>query len=177
MLFPRMYDGKYAGAYKDWTGMKGKPVTVTTAVDQNGNPYPGNQQTRIKPTFLENLQFFFNYQLNHMYWRYFLWNFAGRQNDIQGNGEVTHGNWISGIPFYRQSPPRRPVAASRTPRQGQQGTQRVLYAAASARYNRNRLAVIHFKAWHRAILGGCIPLLHDRNSHRALPEPDTQPAP
>lgn len=99
MLFPRMYDGKYAGAYKDWTGMKGKPVTVTTAVDQNGNPYPGNQQTRIKPTFLENLQFFFNYQLNHMYWRYFLWNFAGRQNDIQGNGEVTHGNWISGIPF------------------------------------------------------------------------------
>ena len=46
-----------------------------------------------------SLQFFFNYQLNHMYWRYFLWNFAGRQNDIQGNGEVTHGNWISGIPF------------------------------------------------------------------------------
>ncbi len=47
----------------------------------------------------ESLRFFLVYQLNHMYWRYFMWNFAGRQNDIQGNGEVNHGNWISGIPF------------------------------------------------------------------------------
>jgi hypothetical protein len=97
MLFPRMYDSKYAQAYKDWTGMTGTPVQVNTYVDQNGNPY-GSPQTKIKPTFMENLQYFFNYQLNHMYWRYFMWNFAGRQNDIQGNGEVTHGNWISGIP-------------------------------------------------------------------------------
>ena len=54
---------------------------------------------RIKPTFGESMRFFLVYQLNHMYWRYFMWNFAGRQNDIQGNGEVNHGNWISGIPF------------------------------------------------------------------------------
>lgn len=58
------------------------------------------QQTmQLKPTMAENLDFFLVYQLNHMYWRYFMWNFAGRQNDIQGNGEVNRGNWISGIPF------------------------------------------------------------------------------
>ncbi len=100
MLFPRMYDGKFANVYRDWTGMTGKEVTVTPYLDINGNPYPGaGVQTKIKPTFAENLRFFFNYQLNHMYWRYFMWNFTGRQNDIQGNGEITHGNWISGIPF------------------------------------------------------------------------------
>ena len=53
----------------------------------------------MKPTFAENLRFFFSYQLNFMYWRYFMWNFSGRQNDIQGNGEVLNGNWITGIPF------------------------------------------------------------------------------
>ena len=49
------------------------------------------------PTQLENFSFFMNYQVNHMYWRYFLWNFVGRQNDIQGNGEKEHGNWLTGI--------------------------------------------------------------------------------
>ena len=98
MLFPRMYSGSHAAAYRDWTGMKGKPVTVTTYIDENGNPL-STGETKIKPTFAENLRFFFTYQLNHMYWRYFMWNFAGRQNDIQGNGDVSHCNWISGIPF------------------------------------------------------------------------------
>ena len=51
------------------------------------------------PTQWENIKFFFSYQLNWMYWRYFMWNFAGRQNDIQGSGEIEHGNWITGIPF------------------------------------------------------------------------------
>ena len=52
------------------------------------------------PSQLDNLKFFFSYQVNFMYWRYFLWNFAGRQNDIQGNGEIEHGNWLTGIkPF------------------------------------------------------------------------------
>lgn len=50
-------------------------------------------------SFSDNLRYFVNYQLNHMYWRYFMWNFAGRQNDLQGNGEPHRGNWISGIPF------------------------------------------------------------------------------
>ena len=53
-----------------------------------------------KASMLDNLRYFLNYQLNHMYWRYFMWNFAGRQNDIQGNGEPQFGNWISGIPAW-----------------------------------------------------------------------------
>ena len=97
MLFPRMYSGAHAAAYKDWTGMTGVPVDATVVVDNNGTPL--STTPKIKPTFMENMRFFFAYQLNHMYWRYFMWNFAGRQNDIQGNGEVNHGNWISGIPF------------------------------------------------------------------------------
>ena len=70
---------------------------ITTAVDGDGNSVA---QTAVwKPGFGVNLRYFVNYQLNHMYWRYFMWNFAGRQNDIQGNGEPHLGNWISGIPF------------------------------------------------------------------------------
>ena len=97
MLFPRMYSGQHAREYKEWVGMKGKQVNVTSYVDENGNAL--GMDTKVKPTFLENLQFFLDYQLSYMYWRYFMWNFAGRQNDIQGNGEITQGNWISGIPF------------------------------------------------------------------------------
>ena len=71
--------------------------TVTTAIDtQTGAPV--EQKSVWKPDFGTNLRFFVNYQLNHMYWRYFMWNFAGRQNDLQGNGEPHLGNWISGIP-------------------------------------------------------------------------------
>ena len=52
-----------------------------------------------KPTFFANLYYFFTYQVDYMYLRYFLWNFVGRQDDIQGNYDILHGNWISGIPF------------------------------------------------------------------------------
>ena len=51
------------------------------------------------PSQLDNIRFFLSYQCNFMYWRYFMWNFCGRQNDIQGNGEAEHGNWITGISF------------------------------------------------------------------------------
>lgn len=103
MFFPRMYSskGSHIVAYKEWTNFKDLPskrVKVTSAIDKNGNPL-GRQEEKIKPSFADNMKFFFTYQLNHMYWRYFMWNFAGRQNDIQGNGEVNHGNWISGISF------------------------------------------------------------------------------
>ncbi|MBD5347039.1 MAG: DUF2723 domain-containing protein [Bacteroides sp.] len=99
MLFPRIYSNsdRHPEGYRDWAGYKGSPVEATIYVDANGEPI--QKQLKNKPTFAENLSFFINYQLNHMYWRYFMWNFAGRQNDIQGNGEVNHGNWISGIPF------------------------------------------------------------------------------
>jgi hypothetical protein len=92
MLFPRMHRSKeqHIEAYKEWGQVKGTPVRITIA---------NEQKTVIKPTFVENLRFFFSYQLNFMYWRYFLWNFSGRQNDIQGYGNIMHGNWITGIKF------------------------------------------------------------------------------
>ncbi|MDE6370166.1 MAG: DUF2723 domain-containing protein [Duncaniella sp.] len=98
MLFPRIYSGAHTKDYSNWIGgLKGTPVRATQYVDQDGNTL--QTVDKIKPTFGESLRFFLVYQLNHMYWRYFMWNFAGRQNDIQGNGEVNYGNWISGIPF------------------------------------------------------------------------------
>ena len=91
MLFPRMYDAGHAGAYESWMGgVSGTEVPY----DRCGEPM------MIKvPSQFENIRFFLSYQCNFMYWRYFMWNFAGRQNDIQGNGELEHGNWITGIPF------------------------------------------------------------------------------
>ena len=97
MLFPRIHDEKHAQEYIDWIGMQGTQVEATTQLDANGNPT--SHDTKTKPTMGENLRFFVDYQLNYMYWRYFMWNFAGRQNDIQGMGEITHGNWISGFSF------------------------------------------------------------------------------
>ena len=93
MLFPRMYssDPEHIKAYDRWAGgIKGKQVTYDQC---------GELLTLTIPTQWDNIKFFFNYQLNFMYWRYFMWNFAGRQNDIQGQGEIEHGNWITGIPF------------------------------------------------------------------------------
>ena len=73
MLFPRMHSSRHARAYEQWMGgVEG-------------------------PTMKENIGFFVSYQLYYMYIRYFLWNFVGRQNDIPGNGETEHGNWITGI--------------------------------------------------------------------------------
>ncbi|MBR5725276.1 MAG: DUF2723 domain-containing protein, partial [Muribaculaceae bacterium] len=97
MLFPRIHDDKHAQEYIDWLGMRGTEVQATTRLDASGNPIA--TETKLKPTMGENLRFFFDYQLNYMYWRYFMWNFSGRQNDIQGMGEITHGNWISGYSF------------------------------------------------------------------------------
>ena len=70
---------------------------IATHIAPNGTPYAYDYVW--KPGFADNIRYFFNYQFNHMYWRYFMWNFAGRQNDLQGNGEPHLGNWISGIPF------------------------------------------------------------------------------
>jgi hypothetical protein len=91
-IFPRMYSKEHADAYKQWTNFKGKRVRYK---EMDGGPY----SIMIVPTFMENLKFFFSYQVNFMYWRYFLWNFAGRQNEIQGYGEIANGNWMTGIKF------------------------------------------------------------------------------
>lgn len=85
MLFPRMHS--YSGnpgfsnhltGYRMWGGVANEKKV---------------------PTMLENIRFLFSYQINYMYWRYFMWNFSGRQNDLQGDGGITKGNWITGIPF------------------------------------------------------------------------------
>ncbi len=89
-LFPRMFSSRkdHIQEYENWGKVKkDKPIAL------------GNGEVRYKPGFAANLRFFFRYQVVHMYWRYFMWNFAGRQNDIQGHGGILHGNWISGIPF------------------------------------------------------------------------------
>ena len=91
MLFPRMWDSNHAQDYESWMG----------GVDGTEVPYDrcGEQMTVKMPSQIDNIKFFLSYQCNFMYWRYFMWNFAGRQNDMQGNGEPEHGNWITGISF------------------------------------------------------------------------------
>ena len=100
MLFPRMHSVDHANwpagnttvnLYDNWVGgIKGREAMVNV----------GGQRQKVKvPTQMDNIKFFINYQANLMYWRYFMWNFVGRQNDIQGHGELEHGNWITGINF------------------------------------------------------------------------------
>ena len=94
MLFPRMYssDPDHKREYISWCGgIKGHTYSYNL----------GGQNIKVTvPTQAENLRFFFRYQVNFMYWRYFLWNFAGRQNDTQNQfGELENGNWITGFKF------------------------------------------------------------------------------
>ncbi len=92
-VFPRMYSplSDHVTVYKEWLPVKGKPVEVTNQA--------GEKRIEYVPTFGENLRFMLSYQVGYMYLRYFMWNFAGRQNDIQGNGGPLNGAWISGIKF------------------------------------------------------------------------------
>ena len=86
-ILPRMYStARGEGAYIEWVGRPRGPVFYV-----NGQPVQ-------RPSFGQNLSFMFRYQLGHMYLRYFMWNFSGRQNDIQGHGDFRYGNWITGIP-------------------------------------------------------------------------------
>ncbi len=90
-VFPRMYSSQssHISAYKNWASIKGRKMKT----------HRPDIKEVVMPTFGENLTFFFKYQLGHMYFRYFMWNFAGRQNNIQGHGSPFEGNWITGIPF------------------------------------------------------------------------------
>lgn len=94
-IFPRMWspdNGRgHPEGYKSWANVKGTPIQVQGP--------SGKVETIYKPTFSENLKFFTKYQVSFMYFRYFMWNFAGRQNDSQGFGNPVDGNWISGINF------------------------------------------------------------------------------
>jgi hypothetical protein len=92
-FFPRMWSSSSQGhvrEYERWGNVTGRQVRVTR---------DGETEIIIRPTFGENLRFFIRYQIWHMYGRYFMWNFVGRQNDIQGHGELLRGNWLSGINF------------------------------------------------------------------------------
>ena len=92
MLFPRMWSAGHTAQYQQWMGdITMNNVTFSTP---EGYEVPGQM-----PSQLDNLKFFLSYQVNFMYWRYFMWNFAGRQNDLKGMGELEHGNWITGFPF------------------------------------------------------------------------------
>jgi hypothetical protein len=96
-IFPRMWSSDesldHPAQYKSWANIKGKKVTYT-------DPQSGESVTDTVPTFWENLKFLANYQVGHMYLRYFMWNFVGKQNDIQNtDGNAIEGNWYSGINF------------------------------------------------------------------------------
>ena len=96
MLFPRMHSGGHASHYQQWMGditMHDVDATWTTSA---GEKMSGEGQM---PSQWDNIRFFTSYQVNFMYWRYFMWNFAGRQNDIQGHGNPDNGNWITGFSF------------------------------------------------------------------------------
>jgi len=86
-LFPRLWSasGSHIQGYKSWGQVTGHKKRM-----QDGTLV-------TLPTFGENLRYFFSYQVNFMYWRYFLWNFVGRQNDVQSSGNILDGNWLSGI--------------------------------------------------------------------------------
>jgi hypothetical protein len=105
-LFPRMYSPKedHIREYKSWSNYQGdrsKPIRSESRSGEIQVDYP--------PSFGENMQFFFKYQLGWMYWRYFLWNFAGRQNDIQGHGDVITGNWLTGIDLLGRTTTGKPT--------------------------------------------------------------------
>ena len=90
-FFPRMYfkgDSRRTKGYQNWSGYNPNRKVSRSEIGEDGRPIP---------SFGENLSFFVSYQVNWMYWRYFMWNFAGRQNDIQGHGDEMRGNWISGF--------------------------------------------------------------------------------
>ncbi len=93
-IFPRMYSSKpsHIKIYKQYGDITGIPIEVQKD--------DGTTEIRMKPTFGENLRFFFTYQLGHMYFRYFMWNFSGRQNDIESQGEIEDGNWITGFNWF-----------------------------------------------------------------------------
>ncbi|MBA4321654.1 MAG: hypothetical protein C0408_02435 [Odoribacter sp.] len=95
-IFPRMYsaDPDHESAYKYWGKVSGRKFAVDS---------PSGKKTIVCPTFGENLRYFFRYQVGFMYLRYFMWNFAGRQNDFQGNGNTIQGNWLSGIEFIDEA--------------------------------------------------------------------------
>lgn len=111
-FFPRMWSSQnnHANEYMYWANLKESQL-YKVRTDANGKPVVGRMgqiqydknSPKGKPTFAQNMHFFFRYQVGYMYLRYFMWNFAGRQNDLQGHGELHKGNWLSGIKFLDEA--------------------------------------------------------------------------
>lgn len=111
-LFPRMWSSQaqHAGEYMYWGRLKESDL-FQVRTDANGQPIVGRMgemqfdrnSPKAAPSFGSNMYFFFRYQVGYMYLRYFMWNFAGRQNDLQGHGELHKGNWLSGIDFIDEA--------------------------------------------------------------------------
>ena len=91
MFFPRMWSSEKQSQYIDWLNNRYNSDSPSDK-DNRRSLARGNL-----PTWQQNIKFFHTYQLGYMYWRYFMWNFAGRQNDIQGHGDYQNGNWITGL--------------------------------------------------------------------------------
>jgi hypothetical protein len=108
MFFPRMWsnDNSHIDGYLDWAGIKESDLYQPLmnkdgqiVRDERGIMRYDRNRPKARPTFFENIRYLISYQLGFMYFRYFMWNFSGRQNDMQGYGSPLHGNWITGIPF------------------------------------------------------------------------------
>ena len=113
-LFPRMWssDPEHVEAYMSWANIEDKDIfeaqtdaNGNIARDKQGNIIYDRTKPKRSPSFVQNLRFLIRYQIGHMYMRYFMWNFAGRQNDIQAHykNEITKGNWLSGIKFIDEA--------------------------------------------------------------------------
>jgi len=108
-IFPRMWEQNqrsHVAPYEEWGNIAKNHTKVKLM-----NRQTGEMETFKRPTMAANLTYFWNYQIKWMYWRYFMWNFAGKQNDIQGHGNITDGNWQSGLSAtaqvdMKQAPPR-----------------------------------------------------------------------
>ena len=194
MLFPRIYSSQHRPYYAHWVNLNDTTpdnMVAINAVDKEtgeeypeldtqampiANEYTGTysypQRMAYKPTFAQNLAYFFNYQLNHMYLRYFMWNFAGRQNDINNQfGELDAGNWISGMPLidnYRLGDQSLLPGDLGKDNAGHNVYYMLPLILGLAGFRRTQ--------GHRAVLGGVLPVLHDRHRHSALPQPAAQPA-
>lgn len=164
---PAYVQRAHAAQYKGWVDIDG----VDVPYDECGNAIMVNI-----PTQWENIKFFFRYQLNFMYWRYFMWNFAGRQNDLQGSGEIEHGNWITGIPFIDNW---LVGDQSLLPQELKDNKgHNVFYCLPLLlRYHRPPLEALPGTERRTAILGSILPVLYDRYCHCALSESDPEPAP
>ncbi len=111
-IFPRMWSSQekmHIDGYLDWANIDEKDVFEPYR-DPNGNVVKGrdgkvvfdHSKPKNTPSFSQNISYFLKYQVGYMYFRYFFWNFVGRQNDIQGMGGPVDGNWMSGIPVIDQ---------------------------------------------------------------------------